>query len=157
MREGLLTEIKKAMQPLADRFGLRVKDEVERPDFAEAVYVNNTTGVSVSVDWSEFRPFVRLHELVDGELPPEPLSYATGPQLQTFDADDLLIHRAGGGPPVGKMLGERDNYAAARLLAEYARALEQHATDVLSGDFTVCGELDRIVRLRARGMTYRNS
>lgn len=157
MREGLLAEIKRAMQPLADRFGLRVKDEVDRPDFAEAVYVNDTTGLSVSVDWSEFRPFVRLHVLVGGELPPEPFSYATGPQLQSFDADDLLILRAGGGSPVGKMLGERDNYAAARLVAEYAKALEQHAADVLSGDFTVFEELDRIVKTRARGMTHRNS
>ena len=157
MREGLLAEIERAMQPLADRFGLRVKEEVDRSDFAEAVYVNETTGLSVSVDWSEFRPFVRLHQLVDGALPPEPVSYATGPQLRSFDADDLLIVRAGGGSPVGKMLGERDNYAAARLVAEYAKALERHATDVLSGDFTVFEELDRIVKTRARGMTYRNS
>jgi hypothetical protein len=65
--------------------------------------------------------------------------------------------RAVGGSPVGKMLGERDNYAAGRLVAEYARALDQHATDVLTGDFTVFGQLDQIVKTRARGMTYRNT
>lgn len=157
MREGLLAEIKKALQPLAERFGLRVKEEVDRPDFADAIYVNDTTGLSVSVDWSEFRLFVRLHELISGELPAEPFSYTTGPQLQSFDADDLLILRAGGGSAVGSMLGERDNYAAGRMVAEYAKVLGQHATDVLSGDFTVFQELDRIVKTRARGMTYRNS
>lgn len=153
MREGLLVEIKKGMQSLVERFGLRVKEEVDRPDFAEAIYANDTTGLSVSVDWSEFRPFVRLHQLVNGELPPEPFSYAAGPQLQSFDVDDLLIVRAGGGSPVGKMLGERDNYAAGRMVGEYAKALEQHATDVLSGDFTIFQELDGIVKTRARGMT----
>jgi hypothetical protein len=157
MREGLLWEIKRGMQPLMDRFGLRVKEEIDRPDFAEAVYGNDTTGLSVSVDWSEFRPFVRLHELVDGEVPPETVPYAAGAQLRSFDVDDLLILRAGGGSPGGKMLGERDNIAAGRLVAEYARALEQHAADVLAGDFTVFGELDRIAKTRARGMTYRNT
>jgi hypothetical protein len=55
------------------------------------------------------------------------------------------------------MLRARDNYAAGRLVAEYARALDQHATDVLTGDFTVFGQLDQIVKTRARGMTYRNT
>jgi hypothetical protein len=88
MREGLLAEIKRAMQPLADRFGLRVKEEVDRPDVAEAIYVNETTGLSVSVDWSEFRPFVRLHQLVNGELPPEP--FCT-PLARSFSLSTLMI------------------------------------------------------------------
>ena len=153
MKEGLLAEIKRAMQPLTDRFHLRANEEVDQPDFAEAVYVNDTTGLSVAVDWSEFRPFLRLHQLVNGEVPPDPISYKSGGPLQSFDADDLLILRAAASSPVGKMLGERDNIAAGRLVRAYADALERHASDVLTGDFKVFLELDRIVKTRARGMT----
>lgn len=157
MREGLLAEIKRAMLPLVDRFDLRVKEEVDRPDFAEAVYVNDTTGLSVAVDWSEFRPFLKVHELTDGRLPADPISYTSPTQLQSFDVDDLLILRAVAPSPVGKMLGERDNIAAGRLVSEYAKALEQRASDVLTGNFAVFAELDSIVKKRAKGMTYRNS
>jgi hypothetical protein len=50
MSEGFLAEIKRGMQPPVDRFGLRVKQEVDRPDFVEAVFGNDTTGLSVSVE-----------------------------------------------------------------------------------------------------------
>jgi hypothetical protein len=75
-----------------------------------------------------------------------------GAQLQSFDAGDLWILRAGGGSPVGKMLAERDNIAAGRLVAQYETMLAQHAADVLAGDFTIFEELDRIVKTRARDM-----
>jgi hypothetical protein len=53
------------------------------------------------------------------------------------------------------MLGERDATAAKRLLSEYASALERNAADVFEGDFTVFGQLDRIVKARARDIKAR--
>jgi len=149
-REGLLAEVKRAMQPLVDRFGLHMKEQVDLPDFAEAVYVNGTTGITVTVDWLEFRPFVHLHELVNGEVPPDATSYNAASRLRSFDADDLLIIRGGEASPVGKMLAERDNIAAGRLVQQYAKALEEYAGDVLDGDFSVFEELDKVVKTRAR-------
>lgn len=144
------------MQPIVDRFGFKVLREVDQPDFAEVVYTNDTTGLSAAVDWSEFRPFVHIHQLIDGQLPADPISYASNDQLKSFDIDDLLRLRANEGSPVGKMLGERDNAAARRLMDEYAKALEQHASDVLCGGFTVFAELDRVVKTRARGMKQKS-
>jgi hypothetical protein len=155
MREGLLVEIKKGMQPLVDRFGLRIAKEGDSPDFAEAIYTNETTGLSVAVDWTEFRPFVKLYELTAGALPPDLDPGSTSQRLRAFDADDLLALRAAAKSPAGKMLGERDNYAAGRLVGQYAAVLEQVAGDVLNGDFTIFEELDRVVKARARQMNRR--
>lgn len=152
MTTSLLMVIKEAIRPLANRFGLRVISEVDRPNYAEVRYANGTTGLSVAVDWSEFRPFLRLYELKDGKFPEHPISYSSSDRLQTFDVDDLLLLRAGSGAPVGKMLGERSTVAAARLLAEYASALESQASDVLSGEFASFAELDKIVKERAQGL-----
>lgn len=141
--------IRRAMQPLADRFGLRIADEAETPSASEVLYLNKSTGLRVMLDWRDFRPFLTLYKLVNGLLPPDrPEAIDLHVPLQAFDVDDLLILRAGAGSPVGKMLGRRDADEACHLLEEYATALERYASDVLDGDFSVFAELNRVVAER---------
>jgi hypothetical protein len=140
--------IRKAMKPLEEVFRFQIAAEAEEPMSAEVLYLNESTGLRVALDWRDFRPFVTLYRLQDGGMPPErPTSLAPGAPLHAFDADDLLLLRGASGP-VGKMLSQRDTDAAGRLLREYATALEQHAADVLRGDFSVFQELAAVVRRR---------
>ena len=148
MSASHLVAIKEAMQPLTQQFNLRVVGESDLSNWSEVDYGNNTTGLSVAIDWSEFRPFVRIGELIQGVLPLAPTSIKDAEHIKSFDVDDILLIRVKGGSPVGKMLGARDDQAVERLMREYAVALKLHAADILSGDFVIFPELTRIVKAR---------
>jgi hypothetical protein len=136
------------MHPVAGRFGLRVAQEKDEGNYTSVLYLNHTTGLEVAVDWSELRPFLTMYELHLGQMPEQPLVRIGRNRRRAFDLDDLLVLRSPSASPAGKMLGSRDESAAARLLDEYASALECHAADVLSGQFGVFDELDEIVKHR---------
>lgn len=148
MTTSLLAAINKAMQPLTQKFGMRIISESDSSSWSEVAYVNSTTGLKVAVDWSEFRPFISICELVDGKFPPEPTSIARAKYLKSFDIDDILLIRATDSSPVGKMLGTKSDQAVECLLREYANGLDEYASDVLSGDFTIFSELTIIVKAR---------
>lgn len=149
MTASLTETIKRAMEPLTNRFGLRLREESESMMTAEVLFANDVTAMRVTVDWSEFRPFVNLYQLEGGHLPlSTSVALALRENLREFDADTLLTVRAESASPVGKMFGARSAEAAFVLLSEYASALDQHASDVLSGDFTVFAMLEERVRKR---------
>lgn len=153
MSTELFQGITDALEPLVRRFDLRVVRKVRQGNYTEVLFSNATTGLSVAVDWAEFRPFLRVIRLEDGRMPLEHEPNVAGEaRLTSFDVDDLLLLRSPSQGPVGKMLRERDDQAAARLIADYAEALLEHGTDVLSGDFEVFDELERIVKRRAAAM-----
>lgn len=148
MTSSFIDTVNQAISPLIQRFGLHVGAEAEDASAAEVLYLNRTTGLRVRVDWGEFRAMLTIYKLVDGKVPPgQPPSEAHLPRL-AFDVDDLLLLRAGSGSPVGKMLHERDHAQVSRLLGEYASALQKHAADVLSGDFSVFPVLEQRVASR---------
>jgi hypothetical protein len=149
MTASLTETIKRAMEPLAQKFGLQTREECEDAMVAEVLYANETTAIRVTIDWAEFRPFVRLYQLERGQLPlTASVGLPAGEPLKDFDADDLLILRANRLSPVGKMFAERSPEGALPLLRAYAAALEQHAGDVLQGDFAIFPTLDAEVRKR---------
>lgn len=151
MNEDLLRIIKGAIEPVSKKFELRVVGEDADRNYAEVRYANGSTGLRVAVDWSELRPFLTLSRLTDGKFPVEIGSdESAARERDAFDVDDLLLMRPVERSPVGKMLPGRDALAAGRLLADYARALDIQATDVLSGDFAVFEVLNRVVTERAR-------
>lgn len=139
------------MRPLANRYGLRPVSERESKYEAEVAYTNNTTGLRVRIDWAEFRAFLTICQLENESWPPEHRG-STAIAQKCFDVDDLLLLRARSGAPVGKMLARRDEDLATQLLEEYAAAIDQHAGDVLSGDFTIFDKLSDIVADRRRRM-----
>jgi hypothetical protein len=151
MSDALIGAIKIAMQPLAKTYALRVVGEENHRNYAAVKYANRTTGLEVAVDWSELRPFLRLYELAGGAFPTDPVALGLpGIRRRAFDVDDLLLLRPLAPSPVGKMLGRRDQHEASQLLVDYARALDQQASDVLSGNFAVFDELDQVVAQRER-------
>jgi hypothetical protein len=149
MSQALINAIKIAMQPLATSYALGVVGDDDDRNYAAVRYANDTTGLKVAVDWSELRPFLTLYELTGGAFPTDPVAIGVpGIRQRAFDVDDLLLLRPLARSPVGKMLGKRDDHEATQLLADYARALDQQASDVLTGDFTVFDELEQIVAQR---------
>jgi hypothetical protein len=149
--------IKAAIEPLALKHGLRVVEESQDRDYSSVLYLNQTTGLRVALDLAELRFFLRLYQLVGGALPLMDGDVSVpGARRMAFDADGLLLLRSPAASPVGKMIPSTvDAEAAARLLGEYARALDQCADDVFSGQFEVFDELDRIVSARARDIRLR--
>jgi hypothetical protein len=145
------------ISPLVSRFGLKLIEQTHDRDYSSVLYLNDTTGLKVALDLSEFRFFLRLYQLVGGALPLMDGDVSVpGSRRMAFDADFLLRLRSPTVSPVGKVLpSTEDAEAAARLLGEYTGALEQCAADVFSGQFAVFDELDRIVSARARDIRLR--
>jgi hypothetical protein len=151
MTTPLTATIHRAMEPLAKRFGFSVLEQSETATTTDVLYTNQTTAVRITVDWGEWRPFVRLYKLEKGQLPlPAAIALPAGDKLKEFDADDLLILRVGNVAPVGKLFGERSAEGAFPLLNSYAAALERSAADVLAGDFSIFSTLEHEVRKRYR-------
>jgi hypothetical protein len=151
MANPFLDAVHRAMEPLTKRFGLRVIEESETTTIADVLYANDTTAVRITVDWGEWRPFVRLYRLEKGQLPlAASIALPAGDKLKEFDADDLLILRASDPSPVGKMFGQRSAEGALPLLNTYAAALERSAVDVLTGDFSIFSTMEDEVRKRYR-------
>src|SRR5205085_1613101 len=120
MTQSLTDTIKRAMEPLTERFALLAKQESESTMVAEVLFANDTTAVRVTVDWGEFRPFVSLYQLERGQLPlSTSIALPLGGQLKDFDADTLLHLRAKGDSPSGQMFGERSPEGIYLLLRAY--------------------------------------
>ena len=142
-----------AQAPGLSFFRNRAYDQASGRNYSAVRYANSTTGLKVAVDWSELRPFLTIYELTTGVFPPEPAAVGIpGGRRQAFEVDDLLLVRPPAASPVGKMVASRDDHAAMQLVADYARSLEQQASDVLSGDFAVFDQLDQIVTKREQSL-----
>jgi hypothetical protein len=154
MSQALLNDIKATMRPLVARFDLKIREEEDVVSHTAVLYANETTGLKIAVEWLELRPFVTMYELKDGTFPESPITTG-GERGRIFDVDDLLMLRPVVPSPVGKMLSGPDEHLALKLIAEYVRAVEEQAADVLSGDFSIFGTLDQIIKKRAQSMRVR--
>lgn len=153
-----MTEVEaviRAMHPLATRFALvKVREDVH-PYGPEVWYANKTRGLRVLVDWSDFAPHLTLFQLDRGRFPrdrPRTLEYEP---LHAFDVNTLLLLRSAEPGPVGKMVRRREPADIEALLSEYSAVLETYAADVLSGDFSVFPELNRITEERYKEIRRR--
>ena len=142
------------MRPLAERFGLRVVQEVADDSYTAVLYRRDQVGLRVAVDWSEFRPFLTIYELgPEGFVRGESGLLRADGRRTAFDVDDLLLLRAPPASPVGKMLGRRDEKAAGKLLGQYAQVLQDAGADVLAGRFDVFDQLNEVVKKREQRLT----
>ncbi|MEK6300071.1 MAG: hypothetical protein AABO41_05065 [Acidobacteriota bacterium] len=114
-------------------------------------YQNSTTAVQVGLEWREQYVYVELCRLVDGRIKDNPVVIGPESQLTVFNLEDVLEIRN----PELKLSAE---HVARRLtvdalrktLSHYARALEECASDILRGDFTLFDKLEHIVKTRAK-------
>ena len=113
-------------------------------------YKNSTTAVIVSDVRRDGGIFVKLVRLVDGAIPPYPITIKPDTVLHHFDLNDILSLRNPSARPAQPDIDAlRDPEVLSEVITKYARALRLHAPDILQGNFTLFPQLDRIVRKRA--------
>lgn len=155
MSSETVAAIKEGLGSLLGRFKLQRIRDAQWGNWTEVVFANQTTGLAVTVDWAEFRPFFRIFDVQSGPLPRGPLFYEPDCTPVLFDVDDLLVVRHVSPSPVGKMFANQEHEAITRLVGEYARVLEDNAADVLGGDLTVFAELEKLIQ--ARTLAHRDN
>lgn len=135
----------KDFQFLVDEFGFKKRANKTDVGIYRLRYENKTTKVEIGFDWREQYVYVLLGRR-DKEPPQRPED-----ELVAFDLEDLLKLRTGKHAidqnRFGKALTRKD---INEFLTTYARALRQHAADLLQGDFSVFPELEKIVRKRMK-------
>lgn len=116
---------------------------------AACIWRNEKMAVTVSLELSYPGLFVKFSRLVDGKIPETPVNIEDEPVLHSFYLEDLVALRA----PHEVVRYEPEDLWKPERLAEliYLDALltRKHAADILTGDFSVFDDLEKIVRDRA--------
>jgi len=128
---------------LIDEFGCKKRAKQTDGGVYRLRYENKTTNVAIRLDWRE----QYIHVLFARRDHPPP--QRPEDEMIAFDLEDLLKLRTGRHAidrgRFGKVLTHSE---INEMVDTYARALRDHATDVLQGDFTSFPELEKIVRKR---------
>lgn len=141
----------KEFQYLVDEFGFKKRANKTDVGVYRLPYDNGTTKVEIGFEWRDQYVYVLLgrrdvKKPKDARRLPRPED-----ELHAFNLEDLLKLRT------GKYAVDQDRFGKAltredikEILSTYARALREHAADVLQGDFSVFPELEKIVRKRMK-------
>ena len=133
----------KEFQFLVDEFGFKKKAKKTDVGVYRVPYENETTKVEVGFDWRDQYLYVLLGRR--DRKPPQ----RREDELIAFGLEDLVKLRTGNyavdQERFGKALTLKD---VKEIVSTYARALREHAADVLQGDFSIFPELEKIVRQR---------
>jgi hypothetical protein len=134
---------------LAERYGFQVID-VEKSNYGCIVwYKNQTTVVRVSLELYDGGLFVTIYRLKDGNVPDYPIFFDPRAEFLVFDLNDLLIIRSGEKIDQDPTLIYDEKYLKSKV-KQFSQALQQHADDVLRGDFEILPKLKERVARRAK-------
>jgi hypothetical protein len=110
------------------------------------VYKSSTTAVYVDRSF-EFKEFgVSLIRLVDGAIPKYPIFITPDLTLQQFSLYSILSVRAPETLEKVRAVAGLEDSQIEQILALQARALEEHAADILRGDFSIFATLEERLR-----------
>jgi hypothetical protein len=139
LRQLFEAEGEKAFRLLILEYGCG-RPRIRRTSYSvDITYKNATTGIKVSLEPRENLVIVYLIRLADGEIP----SYLDSPSSWHY-LDTIIALRAPTDAVKQKLPDEQLTASdVERILTEYADALRKYGDDVLRGDFSVFGELDR--------------
>lgn len=120
----------------------------------ELIYLNDTTGIKITYEYSEAYIFIMLYQLIDGEFRENPKKIEGNTILYGYGLDDLISLRN----PQALIkpafeYGEQSEYydnekGLSIYVSRFAENLKTYAKDIFKGDFTVFPELDKIVKER---------
>jgi hypothetical protein len=136
------------------KFGSKIV-KIEHGDYGELIiYQNETTGTTI---YNEPRDgiFVSLSRLVNGKIPKYPLQIEANTPLNTYYLEDIIFFNTSKdnlGKRIKNYLRKLNfplKFDLTKTLTRYATELEEHAADILNGDFKDFPELDKIVKRRA--------
>lgn len=140
---------------LESNFGFRLS-KCDKEDWGyELIYLNKTTGVKITYEFREAYIFIMLYKLVNGNLQENPRSIQEDTILYSYGLDDIISLRNSQAliKPAYQYGEESEYYDKEKGLMLYVSAfahnLKEYAADVLSGDFQIFNEVDRVVKERA--------
>lgn len=141
---------------LLSKYDFRLS-KCEKEDWGyELIYLNDTTGVKITYEYREAYVFIMLYQLIEGELQDNPRSIEGDTILLGYGLDDLISVR---NPQAlikpAYEYGELSEYydkekGLSLYVTAFANNLKTSAKDILSGDFTVFPDLDKIVKDRIK-------
>lgn len=111
----------------------------------QIIFQNKTTAVIINWEQNENWIYVELYSLVSGKLVIDPIIISDLTKLNGYYLDDLLSVRNPGFSPVRFLVDDKD---IVNVLTNYSAMLHQYAADVLNGDFTIFGDLEKIIKGR---------
>lgn len=141
---------------LESEYGLRLS-KCEKEDWGyELTYLNDKTGVKITYEYREAFVFIMLYRLIEGQLKENPRSIGDDTILLGYGLDDLISLRNPQAliKPAYEYGEESEYYDKEKGLSLYVTAfadnLKTFAKDILSGDFKVFPDLDKIVKKRIK-------
>jgi hypothetical protein len=148
--EGFERLVVEAFRFLVDEFDFELSG-VARSSWYErsVVYVGRNTGVVVELDTREHTLRVLLAKLVRRLLGKKKLpSYLDTAETHWVDLREMIALRAPSSPLLRARFGRgpMSDEQIGQLLPRYADALRRYATDILSGDFAVLPEAQKMAR-----------
>src|SRR2546426_4046914 len=114
---------------------------------------NKTSGVIFTLEFQEYNVLARVCKLVRGAFVEPHGEITPDTQLFSFDLEDIVMLRA---PEkvAPAIISEDKTYPLDVLVARHVDNLQNYATDILLGDFSLFGELDKVVKERAREAAF---
>lgn len=142
---------------LKSEYGFRLL-KCEKKDWGyELIYLNNTTGVKVTYEYQAAYIFIMLYQLENGELRENPRNIDDSTTLYGYGLDDLVgLRNSHALIKPAYEYGEQSKYydkdnGLSLYVAAFANNLKTYGKDILSGDFTIFPELNKIVKGRIKG------
>lgn len=150
LKESFFNICLKRFHFLIERFSCRGAAKGASAGVYTVTYQNSTTAVEIGLEWREQYVYVELCRLVDGRITDNPIVIGPESQLTVFNLEDVLEIRNAGHKLSPKHFARRLTADALdKILSHYARGLEECASDILRGDFSLFDKLDRTVKHRA--------
>jgi hypothetical protein len=147
-------ECKKNFEFLVDEYNFKIvtKDYTKFSDYI--VYKNNTTAIQISLERRDCGIFFELIRLVNGDIPPRPIFITNDTELNRFDFLDFLSIVA---PDLKLSIFDHIELLFSpnwkkninNVLSQLAINLKNYGHDVLTGDFNIFPQLEKIVKQRS--------
>lgn len=114
-------------------------------------FKNQTTGIIVALERRDFRVFVDVCRLVRNDFSPGPGEITPGTVLNNYSLGILISIRSPQSLlPSHQLKTLLNNQLIEKMLSHEAMNLKNYAQDILSGDFSVFPQLDRVVKDNAK-------
>jgi len=150
-KKAIKAVVKKAFAPLMEKYRLKILDAYSQSVFTSLSLVNDTTGIYIYWESRESYLSIDITRLDDGVMRDYPVSITPDQETNFYLIDDLLSLRNAHAHDID--LVGCDSVSSEKFikaLTTYSSLLDMHASDVLSGDFSIWPRLEEILQERAR-------
>lgn len=122
----------------------------------EMIYISPTTGIKITYEFQQAYIFITLYQLINGNLIENSGSINKDSLLFGYGLDDIISLR---NPSAlikpAYQYGENSEYYNKKnglllFVAAFAKNLKDYAADIISGNFDIFKEADKIVKERVR-------